>query len=140
MNQIFVRPFRESDLAKLISWSKANPSWDANILKYPSTFILVAFNNSGVLGFLPVQKAMVMEAMSFHPLTTDSQKALVMKELTHELIMQTYVQGSGEIYFLGSDSGTNDFAERQTFKRMEWPAYRMRVADLEVGGSNGSAT
>lgn len=134
MNQIFVRPYRQSDFEKLISWGKANPAWDSSVLSYSGTSVLTAFNNSGVLGFLPVQKALMMEAMAFHPLTTDSQKALVMKELTHTLITLSYTQGSGEIYFVGSDANTNDFAERQGFKRMEWPAYRVRVKDLEAGG------
>ena len=89
---------------------------------------------------MPVQRPLVMEAMGFHPLSTDPQKALVMKELTHALILDAYLLGSGEIYFMGSDNGTNDFAERQGFKKLDVPMYRVRVGDLEVGGGNGSAT
>jgi hypothetical protein len=140
MNQVYVRPFRDGDFEKLITWVNRNPAWDKSILKYPTSFALVGFNNTGTLGFLPVQKAMIMEAMGFHPLCTDPQKALVMKELTQTLITQCYMQGLGEIYFLGSDEGTNKFAEHQGFKRMEWPIYRLRVQDLETGGGNGSAT
>ena len=139
MNQIFVRPYRPADLEKLVSWGSVNKAWDSKILTYPSSFGLAAFNNTGTLGFLPVQRPLVMEAMGFHPLTTDSQKALVMKELTHALIFDAYLLGSGEIYFMGSDNGTNDFAERQGFKKLDMPMYRVRVGDLEVGGGNGSA-
>jgi hypothetical protein len=60
-----------------------------------------------------------------------------MKEMTHSLITQAYAQNRGEIYFLGSDEGTNRFAEHQGFKRIEWPVYRVILADLERGGSNG---
>ena len=141
MNQIFVRPFRQGDLEKLVAWGSANPAWDAKILNYGSSFALAAYNNSGTLGFLPVQRPLVMEAMGFHPLTTDPQKALVMKELTHALILQAYGYGAGEIYFMGSDSGTNDFAQRQGFTRLDVPMYRVRLTDLERGGGgNGSAT
>lgn len=141
MNQIFIRPFRAGDLDKMVGWMKANPTWDANILKYPGTVILVAFNNTGTLGFLPVQKTMTMESMCFHPLTTDSQKALTMKELTHALITQSYVQGVGEIYFAGSNPETNDFAVRQGFQQLGWPMYRVRLVDLEAGGGgNGPVT
>lgn len=141
MNQIFVRPYRPTDLEKLVGWEKANPAWDSKVLSYQTSFVLAAFNSTGTLGFLPVQRAMVMEAMAFHPLTTDSQKALIMKELTHELIFQTANLGSGEIYFLSSNQGTGEFAERQGFKKLEEPMYRVRIADLERGGNgNGSAT
>lgn len=140
MNQIFVRPFRQGEIEKLVSWGSVNPAWDSRIINYPSSFALAAFNNSGTLGFLPVQRPLVMEAMGFHPLTTDTQKALVMKELTHGLILQAYALGAGEIYFMGSDNGTNDFAERQGFKKIDMPMYRVRIADLERGGGNGSAT
>jgi hypothetical protein len=136
MNQTFVRPFREGDFEKLITWANRNPAWDKSILKYPTSFALVAFNKDGTLGFLPVQQAMVMEAMGFHPLATDPQKALVMKELTHALITRCYASGMGEIYFLGSDAATNEFAEHQGFTRMEWPVYRVRLGDLEAGGGN----
>lgn len=141
MNQIFVRPYRaESDFEKLITWGKANPAWDTQVLSYPTSFVLVAFNNTGTLGFLPVQRAMIMEAAAFHPLVTDPQKALILKELSHELIMQTFVQGSGEIYFLGTNQNTNDFAERQGFSRLHEPMYRVRLTDLQTGGKgNGSA-
>ena len=98
MNQIFVRPFRQGELEKLVSWGSSNPAWDSKIIGYPSSFALAAFNNSGTLGFLPVQRPLVMEAMGFHPLTTDTQKALVMKELTHGLILQAYGYGAGEIF------------------------------------------
>ena len=124
----------------MVSWGSANPAWDAKILNYGSSFALAAYNNSGTLGFLPVQRPLVMEAMGFHPLATDPQKALVMKELTHGLILQAYGFGAGEIYFMGSDNGTNDFAERQGFRRVDIPMYRVRLADLETGGGNGSAT
>ena len=141
MNQIFVRPYRTADLEKLVAWGSANPAWDAKVLNYSSSFALAAFNNAGTLGFLPVQRPLVMEAIGFHPLATDPQKALVMKELTHALILQAYILGAGEIIFLGSNEGTNEFAQRQGFKRLDMSVYRVRVGDLEVGGTgNGSAT
>lgn len=142
MNQIFVRPARETDARKFEDWVKTNPALDKRIFTYPATFTWAAFNETGVLAFLPVQQTFFMEAMAFHPLCTDPQKALAMKELTHNLVTQAYLKGIGEIYFLGTDHTTNDFAERQGFKRIQIPVYLVRVEQLESGGggSNGSAT
>jgi Tat protein secretion system quality control protein TatD with DNase activity len=75
-----------------------------------------------------------MESLGFHPLCTDSQKALAMKELTHNLITQAYLRGIGEIYFFGSDHTTNDFAERQGFRQVQYPVYLVRVQELETSG------
>jgi hypothetical protein len=141
MNQIFVRPARETDFNKFEDWVKNNPALDKRIFTYPSTYTWAAFNDSGVIAFLPVQVTFTMEAMAFHPLSTDPQRALSMKELTHNLITQAYLRGIGEIYFLGTDPTTNDFAERQGFKRIQCPVYLCRVQQLEAGGGgNGQAT
>jgi hypothetical protein len=140
MNQIFVRPVREADAKKFEDWAKANPALDKRIFTYPSTYTWCAFNDTGVLAYLPVQITFTMEAMAFHPLCTDPQKALAMKELVQNLVTQAYLRGIGEIYFLGTDPGTNDFAQRQGFKLIQCPVYLMRVEQLEAGGGNGSAT
>lgn len=133
MNQMFVRLLREQELEKMLSWAVRNPAWDTNVLRYAGSFVMAAFNESGVIGFLPVQQPMMMEAVCFHPLATDQQKALAMKELTHALIYNAYVRGAGEIYFLGSDNGTNTFAAHQGFTKLEMPTYRVRLANLETG-------
>jgi hypothetical protein len=141
MNPVFVRPAREEDLKKLLSWAEANPATDAKVFTYKNTYTLCAFTSSGVVAYLPVQQPLMMEAVAFHPLATDQYKALAMKELTHALVTSAYLGGSGEIYFLGTNEGTNEFAEKNGFKQVDVPVYRVRVSDLEAGGEgNGSAT
>lgn len=141
MNQIFVRPMRDdADLKKLLSWAVNNPAWDSNVLRFRNSFTLCAFNSTGTLAFMPVQQVPMMEAIAFHPLATDSQKASAMKEFTKVLVYYTAVSGNGEIFFLGSNECTNKFAEHQGFQRVDLPTYRMRLRDLEVGGGDGSTT
>lgn len=140
MKQIFVRPARDEDLKTLVLWSGQNPVFDPTIFTYPTTFTLAAFSETGVVAYLPVQQPFAMEAMCFHPLATEAQKALAMKELTHVLITQSYVRGVGEIIFSGSNNGTNFFAEHQGFQRTDWPTFRVRVRDLEGGGRNGQTS
>jgi hypothetical protein len=137
MKQIFVRTMRDQDLKTLALWAGGNPAWDGRIYSYAGTFTLCAFNGAEVIAFMPVQQPLVMEAIAFHPLCTDSQKALAMKEFTHSLITQAYAVNKGEIYFLGSDEATNKFAEHQGFKKIDWPVYRTVLAELEAGENNG---
>ena len=71
----------------------------------------------------------------------DVQKALAMKELTHNIIAHAYEAGnSGEIMFLGTDLGTNIFAQHQGFRLVDAPLYRVRLRELEQNGgpTNGS--
>lgn len=140
MRQIFVRATRQDELPKLMSWAKMNPAWDSRILNYSNSLVLAAFNDLGTVAYLPVQQPLMLEAACFHPLATDPQKALAMKELVHTLITESSLKGWGEIFFLGSDPRTNAFAERQGFKLVDLPTYRVRIRELETGGLNGSAT
>jgi N-acetylglutamate synthase-like GNAT family acetyltransferase len=140
MKQIFVRAVRETDVKKMFSWATSNPAWDSRILSYRNSLVLAAFNDLGTVAFLPVQQPLMLEAAVFHPLATDCQKALAMKELTHTLIAESSMKGWGEIFFLGSDERTNTFAEHQGFKKVDLPLYRLRLMDLETAGGNGNGS
>lgn len=139
MRQIFVRGAREADYKTLVLWAGANPAWDPRVFQYQGTITLCAFSGADIVAFMPVQQPLLMEAIAFHPMATDTQRALAMKELTHSLITQASLSGKGEIYFLGSDEATNAFAEHQGFKLVDMPVYRCILQGLESGGSNGSA-
>jgi hypothetical protein len=131
VKQIFVRTAEPRDADTFATWAAQNPALDARSLVYPSSFTLVAYDDSGPLSFLPVQQPFYMEAMSFRPEATEFEKALAMKELTHALITFCHQKGAGEIYFMGSNEHTNAFAERQGFTALPWKAYRVKLSELE---------
>lgn len=140
MKQIFVRPARKEDLEKLLQWGNMNPAWDQRALDY--SFTWCAYSDGEVVAFQPVQRPVLLEAAAFHPASTDPQRALAMKELTHTIITHAYEGGAGEIMFLGSDGRTNIYAEHQGFRLVDLPLYRVRLRELEEKGgpTNGSAT
>lgn len=131
MKHIFARAAEERDVTKFAEWSMQNPAFDINVLSYPTTATLCAYDSDGVIAFLPVQQPLCMEAMTFRPGISDSQKALAMKELTHLLIATCHAKGAGEIIFLGSNPATNEYAVRQGFEMLPWKVYRARLTDLE---------
>lgn len=131
MKHIYVRTAEPRDAEKFAEWADQNPAFDARALKYASTFTLCAYDDSGVVAFLPVQQPFYMEAMSFKPSLSESEKALAMKELTHALITFCHQKGAGEIYFMGSNEHTNEFARRQAFTELPWKAYRVTLHELE---------
>lgn len=131
MKHVYVRAATEEDIPKFVEWSGQNPHFDAAVMGYPSTFTLVAYDGNGPLAFMPVQQPFYMEAISFKPDSSDFEKALAMKELTHALITYCHAKGSGEIYFVGTNEGTNKFAASQAFEEMPFKVYRVKLHQLE---------
>jgi hypothetical protein len=131
MKHIFVRPAEERDIPQFKEWSNQNPNFDARSAAYPSSIVLAAYDARGAIAFLPVQQPFYMEAMSFRPDATEFEKGLAMKELTHALITASHARGVGEVYFLGSNKETNNFAEKQGFEELPWRAYRIKLNKLE---------
>jgi hypothetical protein len=131
MKHIYVRTAEPRDSGPFAEWAGQNPALDIRALKYPGSFTLCAYDETGVLCFLPVQQPFYMEAMSFRPDLSESEKALAMKELTHALITFCHQKGAGEIYFMGSNEHTNEFAKRQAFTELPWKTYRVKLNDLE---------
>lgn len=131
MKHIYVRTAEPRDSEMFAEWADQNPAFDARALRYSSSFTLCAYDENGAMSFLPVQQPFYMEAMSFRPGLAESDKGLAMKELTHALITFCHQKGAGEIYFMGSNEHTNEFAKRQAFTELPWEAYRVKLTDLE---------
>jgi hypothetical protein len=130
MKHIFIRPVRDSDFSKMVLWGSGNQATDLRVLNYPSTIKLCAFTSEGALAYVPIQQPLLIEAIAFHPLLNDLQKAAIMKEFTHAAITQAYVLGKGEVYFMGSQPATDSFATRHGFELIS-PVYRTVLAELE---------
>lgn len=131
MKHVYVRAATEEDIPKFVEWSGQNPHFDPAVMGYPSTFTLLAYDASGPMVFLPTQQPFYMEAMTFRPGLTDFDKALAMKELTHALITYCHARGAGEIYFVGTNEGTNKYAQNQAFEEMPFKVYRIKLHELE---------
>jgi hypothetical protein len=137
MKHIFIRPMRDQDFSKLVLWSGGNSAADLRVLNYPTTIKLCAFTDEGPVAYIPIQQPLMMEAIAFHPLLGDLEKAAVMKEFAHSAITQAYVLGKGEVYFMGSHPGTDAFATHHGFKVVA-PVYRTILSELEGMKSNGT--
>jgi len=51
--------------------------------------------------------------------------------LTQQFVTQAHSRGAGEIYFLGTDEGTDQLATNQIFEKLPYSVYRLKVKDLE---------
>jgi len=134
-NHVYVRPFRPGDAEAFWQWSVENfakNNFDPGILLYPTTSIMVMFDKSGVLGYMPVQKPLMLESFAPRPGLDELGQASAMKAMTQQVVTQAYAYGAGEIYFLTKDDETAEFAKRQAYEEMEnYRVFRIKLRDLE---------
>lgn len=130
---IFVRPVRSEDAAEFVEWSLNNPKngFDPEVVKFPSTVVLCAYDQSGTLAYMPIQSPLFLESMAIRPGLDTRTVALTMKEFTQAAVTQAHSQGKGEIYFLGTEQNTDELATNQVFERLPYSVYRVKLKDLE---------
>lgn len=130
---LFVRPAQQSDAELFLEWSRQNPhnGFDPEVAKYPSTITWCVYDKHGPLAFMPMQCPLMMESLASRPGASKQEIAESLKELTQEFVTQAHVRGAGEIYFLGTDEGTDNMATNQIFERVPYTVYRLRIKDLQ---------
>jgi hypothetical protein len=131
---VFVRPVRPEDTKKFVDWSLETPNneFDPEVAKYPSTIVLCAYDKDGALAYQPVQQAFIMDSFASRPGASKLQVATAMKEIFQGLVTQAHIKGVGEIYYLGTEPGTNHMAANQeVFEELPWKIYRAKLKNLE---------
>lgn len=137
MKHVYVRPAVPEDAGTFLKWAVENKGneFDPEVVTYPDSFTLCAFDEKGPLVYMPVQQPMftepmVLESLAIRPEATKMEVAVALKELVQACVTIGFMKGTGEIYFLGSSEATNRFAEHQVFEKLDWPVYRLRMSDL----------
>jgi hypothetical protein len=133
MKHIFVRPVTEKDIPTIKAYQNGTPNnlYDADVFSYPTSFALAAYNKTGPIVYVPIQQPFFMEALGIRPGLDAVDTAVALKELTQALVTLAHTKGVGEIYMLCKEESTIAFAERQCFERMPWPAFRIKLKNLE---------
>jgi hypothetical protein len=130
MKLTFVRPVRETDAPKFIEWSKENPAFDPKVALYPSTMNYAAFKKNKIVLYAPVQKPLFIEALAINPEASEMEIASAMCEITQEAVSKAYREGSGEIYFLGTNEDTIVYASK-CFEEVPYRLFRLRISNIE---------
>jgi hypothetical protein len=132
-NHLYCRPARPEDAEQFQEWSRVNEknAFDPEVAAYPSTITWVVYDRFGPLAYMPMQCPLMMESIAVRPGAFKSEIAAAMKEFTQQFVTQAHIRGAGEIYFLGSDDGTNEMAGNQVFEELPYKVYRLRIKDLQ---------
>lgn len=132
-DHIFVRPAKAEDTQKFIDWSLENPNngFDPAVMKRSTTLVLAAYDKSGVLAYQPVQTVFMLEGLAPRPGEDKRKIAGCMKEFTQALVTQCHLKDIGEVYFLGTEEGTNAMATNHVFEEVPLKVFRLKVSELE---------
>jgi len=87
-------------------------------MEHESSFLLMAFNTSGPLAYMPVQQPLMLENLIFRPGLTVGETAQAISRLAEHAIEEAYTRDAGEAYFLCREKSTLKFAERHLFREL----------------------
>lgn len=127
MNVRFAKP---EDASQIVQWSKANADkngFDPSVLLYPTTDVLAVENGNGPVLYFPVQLVGMLESLAPSPDASPEAISKAIFEALQYVATKGRERGAREIYFLASDAGLAEKAERLGFERCEWPAYKLRL-------------
>jgi hypothetical protein len=129
---VFVRPIYPEESSLFLGWALENPhgDFDPETPKFRSSRTWCAYDKDGPLVFQTIQQPLMLESLAPRPGATKEQIAVAMKELTQNAITQAHIGGAGEIYFMGSDEGTNALAMNQIFEEVPGKMYRLKIKEL----------
>jgi hypothetical protein len=110
---------------------------DLDVFNHGSTFVLEAFGKNGTHGFSPIAQPLMIEHLIFRPRLSVAETGQAIVRLAEHAIEEAYRRDVGDVYFLGHDESTCNFAERYGFKelsKLDTPLRCYRMNLLETYG------
>lgn len=133
-NHIFVRPVRPEDRELFVQWTWNNISRngaDPEVISYPTTFVLCAYDGDGPLAFMPIQQPLVLDSIAIRPGADNIKIASALRDLFKACVTQAHLKGAGEILFISDEATIQKFASNQAFEKLPVNIYRAKLSDLE---------
>lgn len=133
-NHIYVRPVRPEDRELFVQWTWNNVGRngaDPEVISYPTTFVLCAYDGDGPLVFMPIQQPLFLDAIAIRPGADTLKVAAALRDLFKAAVTQAHLKGSGEIYFISDEESIQKFAGQQAFEKLPVSVYRAKLSDLE---------
>lgn len=136
-HHIFVRPAGSKDMDLFVRWTienRARNGADPDVVGYPTTFVLCAYDGEGPLVYMPVQQPLMLDSLAIRPKTDPTTVASAIRDLFKAAVMQAHLKGSGEVYFISDEPSIQEFAQNHVFEKLPVNIYRVKLADLEKEG------
>lgn len=126
MDTIFVEHALKAEIDDVVKWGLEN-YLDIDVLGYPTTKVLKGVSKNKNVLFMPIQLAYILESLALNPGATKHEITVALRQIVSQLRFNAKEAGIGEIYFLGSNEHTNEFASKHDFIELPWKVYRMKT-------------
>jgi hypothetical protein len=117
-----VRFAGKEDALQLVEWLHANRElnqYDPEILSYDSTRVLAVEMNDETIMYLPYQLTIMTDSLAPKPGLSKRKKAVGLREAIHGVVRIAKASHLGEIYFIGSDDETVEFAKQHGYEEVK---------------------
>jgi hypothetical protein len=117
---------------EMLDWAVAGDDnyFDPEVLSYPTTRTLLLHTDTKNILYMPVQRVMMLESLAINPKAEKHEVAASIRTAITSLILSAQNDGIGELYFLGTNEKTNEFARRHNLEEMKWKVFRKKVFPL----------
>lgn len=135
--QVYVRPLNKKngkEFKKFIIWlhqQRGVNRYDPKLYEKEQVEVLTCFNEKGIVGFVDVSVALVMEHTAFKPEATDGDKAEMLKSVQHYLVSKAAEKNIPNAYFRPSDEHYSQFAQRYGWREVNERLLNLHFTDLE---------
>jgi hypothetical protein len=134
-SQVWIRPYDEKrDKIKLAEYLYANREknrFDPEVFKREQAEIYVAFDSTGVVGFIPVVNGNQVESLAFRPGLSPVTEAKALQSWMKVFVFQSFQKNIPDAFFVTFDQTVQEFAGRYGWKPVVVPMLNLRFANLE---------
>ena len=133
--QVYIRPFdKEKDAKLLVEWLYANREqnrFDPELFKGDRATIYVAFDETGILGFIPVARCYLVESLAFKPGTSPQVRSQALRAWQEVFIHRALEQNIYTAFFGTYEQNLLDFAVDHSWSEEKRLIARLKFSELE---------
>lgn len=128
-SRIWVRPFNLNDKLDTENVIKWNTTVDLESTYYPLSDIVVAHDETEQV-YVPLQISPVVMGTIDNPGVEPFKRLVALKEALAIIQYEAQKAGSGEVFLISNDEGTNAFANKAGFEEVVGKVYRIKLNKL----------
>lgn len=133
--QVWIRPFKEgADGKLLVEWLYAGREgnrFDPEAFSSRQMKVYVAFDSSGVVGFVPVLNGNQVESLAFRPGLPPVTQAKAFRAWQAVFVHESFANGTQDAFFVTFDERVLEFSAKYGWKKVVVPMMNLHFAGLE---------
>ncbi len=136
-HQVWIRPFNDKDEGErrlLVEWlyaARERNRFDPVIFERGQVALFTFFDDTGVIGFVPISLAYVVESLAFKPGLSRITEAKALQSMQQMLVCRATEKNIPDAYFAVSDEAVKAFAQNYGWQEVQGSIMNLNFAHLE---------